>query len=166
MRVLEFGSGVSTLAVAREIAPHSGRLLSIEQDEMYAARTKKLLSENFLGDTAKVVTVPLGEMKIGGVVTLCYRIERDVASEIKAFDPDFIVIDGPSQVSGGSRLAIVPSLAPLLKRRVCFVMDDAYRDAELEVGARWEKESQIGVDGIVLLGRGLLIGQLRCDLPT
>lgn len=166
MRILEFGSGVSTVVIAREIAPHCGRLLSVEQNEIYAASTKKLLSENCVGDAAKVVTSTLGETNAGGLRTQCYKIDSDIATEIGAFDPDFILIDGPSQVSDGFRLAIAPSLLPLLKRRAPFVMDDACRDAELEVGVRWQREPQIRVDGIVIVGRGLLIGHLRCDLPT
>ena len=60
-------------------------------------------------------------------------------------------------------MAVALSLVPLLARPTPFVMDDAYRDAELEIGDRWQTEAQIEIDGILVIGRGLLVGRLGRD---
>ena len=96
-RILEFGSGVSTVALAREIRLREGRLLSVEQADVYAERTRDLLVRHGLDDIAKIVTAGLTETRLGGVRTDCYGFDQNLKDEIAAFDPDFVVIDGPSQ---------------------------------------------------------------------
>ena len=159
--ILEFGSGASTVALAREIGPRGGRLLSFEEDGRFAERTRELLAGCSAGEAAEVVTAPLVEMTLGGLTTRCYGFDTNLRRKIAALDPDLVVIDGPSGAAGGSRLAIAIEIAPLLNRRTPFVMDDAFRDAELEIAGRWRADPQIEVDGLLILGRGFLMGHLR-----
>lgn len=160
-RILEFGSGVSTVVFARELVPREGALLSLDQDPVYANSTSQLLAEFGLAVRTRVLTVGLAETQIGGVRTLCYDLTPDIERDIRAFNPDLIVIDGPSQKSGASRLAVALMLANLLERPTAFAMDDAFRDAELEIADRWQRDPRIEIAGIVAKGKGLLVGRLR-----
>jgi hypothetical protein len=45
-------------------------------------------------------------------------------------------------------------------------MDDALYDVSLEIGDRWRKDPRIELEGILGVGRGLLIGNLRSDLSN
>lgn len=161
-RVLEFGSGVSTVAMARELTSTHGVILSVDQDPHYARRTAQWLAEHGLSAGAEVVTSFITEASAGGYTTKCYDFNEPLQRQIKSFAPELIVIDGPSQASGASRLAVIPLVAPLLERVVPFAMHDAYRDAEMEIARHWERDPRIHLDGMVAIGKGLLVGRLGC----
>ena len=161
-RVLEFGSGVSTVALARELAPSGGAILSVDQDSLYAERTVRWLREHSLSASAEVVTSPIAETSAGGRKTKCYEFGEQLLQQISAFAPELILIDGPSQASGASRFAVAPIVAPLLSGGVPFAMDDAFRDAELEIARHWQRDATIRLKGIVAIGKGLLVGRIGC----
>jgi hypothetical protein len=100
----------------------------------------------------------LAETEVCGIRTVCYEFGRDLQTEIERFSPDLIVIDGPSQESGASRLATAPCLGRILKRFIPFIMDDGFRDAELAIAERWQNEPLVRIEGLIPLGRGLLAG--------
>jgi predicted O-methyltransferase YrrM len=159
-RVLEFGSGVSTVAIARELAAVGGVILSVDDSPAYANQTRKMLADRGLEAHASVIIANLVTTTTGGVPTLCYDFSAGLERAIKELDPDLVVIDGPSQAANASRLAIAPLVARLIRRSTPFVMDDAFRDAELEIGHRWQNDAHIRVSGIAAIGKGLLVGQL------
>jgi FkbM family methyltransferase len=160
-RALEFGSGASTILLAREVAGRNGHVLSIEQEGGFADRTNKALIVAGADMIAEVMLVGLAATWAGGIETLCYDLKGVAEERIRAFDPDLVVIDGPPQQSGASRLAVAPLMAPLLTRATPFVMHDAFRDAELEIGRRWQADPAIKVDGILAIGKGILLGWLH-----
>jgi len=157
-RILEFGSGISTVVLGHELSRRSGSILSIEQDETYAGRTREWIHERNLGSAARVVTARLAETEACGIRTICYEFGLDLQTEIARFSPDLVIIDGPSQESGASRLAVAPCLGRILERSTQFAMDDGFRDAELAIAERWQNEPLVRVEGLIPLGRGLLAG--------
>jgi hypothetical protein len=157
-RILEFGSGISTVVLGHELLRRSGSILSVEHDEMHARRTREWLNERNLGSASRVITAGLAETEACGIRTICYEFGPTLQTEIEQFSPDLIVIDGPSQESGASRLATAPCLGRILQRLTPFAMDDGFRDAELAIAERWQKETRVQVEGLIPVGRGLLAG--------
>ncbi|CAN5261501.1 hypothetical protein BH10PSE9_BH10PSE9_04050 [soil metagenome] len=158
-RVLEFGSGDSTVSIAGVLAKRKGRILSIDQEAAYAERTSTRLAESGLAGDARVLVLGLAETSAGGIPTRCYDFSAEAIADIRSFAPDLVVIDGPSLMAGASRLAIAPTLSGLMDRPVPFVMHDALRDAELDIGDRWQRQPGVQIQGIVAVGMGLLVGR-------
>jgi hypothetical protein len=162
-RVLEFGTGERTLAFARALAPRGGMMLSIDQDAAHAGKTTARIAESGLAGTAQVRAVGLAATTAGGVKTSCYDF-TDLAHDIRSLRPQLVVIDGPPHSSGGSRLAIVPIVSGFIDQPAAFAMYDALRDAELEIGDRWQRYPGVQLEGIVAIGAGLLIGRVAGGL--
>jgi hypothetical protein len=165
--IIEFGSGASTVALAWAIhSLQSGaggaRVVSLEQDEDHAQRTRDLLARAGLQDEAVVIVAPLTEQTIEGVRTTCYAMPRDFARVLDGRTAGLVVIDGPA-AAPGARFGTLPLVRPYVAEGASFVLDDALRDGELGIARRWRPLSYIRVDGIRLIEKGLLTGTVRCE---
>lgn len=133
-QVVECGSGVSTVVLARLLAQRgTGRLTALEHDAGWAATVTASLEEEGLRDVARVVLAPLeaGWYAPAGVAELPEAI-------------DLLVVDGPPADTAALAEARHPALATLAPRlapgsRV--VLDDITRTGEQRVLARWESET-------------------------
>ncbi len=87
-RVLEYGSGISTLVMALALRQNGGesRLVSIEPSEEWARKTRSALPADLL-ERAEVVYSPGETCDVEGYSTVCFA-ERPLR------DPDMIYIDG------------------------------------------------------------------------
>lgn len=162
--VLEFGSGVSTLWIARAMDRAHGdglpHVFSIEQDETWAMKVRGSLAQAGMSETAHVIVAPLERQKIWGVETLCYSVSEDVLHDVLgSARPDFLLIDGPSG-EPGSRFGTLPLVTAFVASHASFFLDDALRRSELETGLAWLASGRIRVDGVRLVGRGILSGSL------
>lgn len=158
-RILEFGSGSSTVVLAGEVARRGGQVLSVDESDHYARITEAQLAERGLDGHATVLRLPIAPVTACGLVTSCYSIGPEVGRRIREFAPEFVLIDGPSSATGASRLGVAAQLVAVLGgRRVEFAMDDAWRDAELEIARHWASTEGITVDGVMPVGKGLLVG--------
>lgn len=92
-RVLELGSGLSTLLMAYALeANGAGKLQALENHAESAARTQRLLSEHHLQPYAQVLDAPLNPVKLDGVSYPWYTIP-----DLSADDPiDLLFVDGPA----------------------------------------------------------------------
>lgn len=159
-RVLEFGSGTSTMLLGEVACELGGSLLSLDQDPQFAARSQELVAQRGLSGCVTVSHCGLAPVGACGTEVLSYHLSAQLREQIAALAPQLVLIDGPSQVSGGSRLATAPSLIGLVPTGTTFALDDAFRDAELEVGRRWDTEDRLRLAGILPLGTGLLLGTI------
>jgi predicted O-methyltransferase YrrM len=162
--VLEFGSGTSTLCLARFLVDLHGpeavvRVVSIDQDESYAAETRDRLRRSGLDAYAKVLATSLGRQEIEGVMTSCYEMPANLSQVLDGRKADFVVIDGPA-AEAGARFGTLPLARPYLSPSAAFVLDDGLRDGEIWVAKRWAALPGVQVDGIVNIDKGLLVGQL------
>jgi predicted O-methyltransferase YrrM len=162
--VIEFGSGVSTVALAwalREALGHSDlpRLVSIEQESTHADRTRVLLASVGLDDECIIVPAPLDEQIIEGVRTTCYSLPDGWADALAGRRADMVVIDGPAGIDG-IRFGTLPLVSSVTEEGATFILDDALRDGELDIARRWRRLPYVEVDGISLVEHGLLQGRL------
>ena len=163
--VIEFGSGASTvvMATAMERLGRPGgapSILSLEQDLGHAERTRALLDKAGLGGVAQVVDAALGEQSVEGQTTTCYVVPQEFESLVAGRKAELVVIDGPVG-RPGVRFGTLPLVARFAAKDSQFVLDDAMRDGELDIAARWHRLTYVHADGIRLIEKGLLTGTIR-----
>lgn len=161
--VLEFGSGISTVCLARfmlEIHKDPSRVyvISIEQDASYVTQTEALLASLGLGHNARVIEGKVEPFLIEGYSGMSYSLPDDFHQIVlQNRCPDFVLVDGPKALNHG-RFVTLPMVRPFLSDKARFFLDDALRADELDIAERWAKLPYIHIDGIVLVGKGLLTG--------
>jgi predicted O-methyltransferase YrrM len=157
-QVLELGSGVSTIVIARRLqqAGH-GRLVALEHLPEHAARTRHELALQGLADVATVVDAPLAEVRLGTGTWSWYELGDGVPAAI-----DALFVDGPP--GGTGSLARYPAL-PLLRDRLApgalLFVDDGDRPDEREMVRRWQTE----VDGLLATYLPLAKGAWLLAMP-
>ena len=136
-RVLELGSGLSTLLMAYALeANGEGQLEALENHAQSAAKTRRLLAEHRMQAQAQVLDAPLTPFELDGDSYRWYTLP-----DLGADKPvDLLFVDGPA-----GRLAPMvryPAL-PLLRRRLAddavILLDDTFRAHESQILARWLK---------------------------
>jgi predicted O-methyltransferase YrrM len=162
--VLEFGSGTSTACLCRYMQELHGNsnqvyVTSLEQDLGVAKSTQELLKALGLDINVRIVHSALREQTIEGKDTICYDIPGELLGTLfSEWRPDFVVIDGPA-AKPGQRFGTLPLIESVLRPGAWFCLDDALRKGELDVGQLWARRPCLRVNGIHLLGKGLLVGQ-------
>jgi predicted O-methyltransferase YrrM len=159
--VLEFGSGISTLALRlflNEQVGVSSVLFSVEQSDFFLKKTKDDLTRNGLSDSIQFFHAPLIKGKMYGRSVDCYALYglRDFLHGNK---PELVLIDGPLGVPG-SRVHVLPEVKDLLSPCAVFLLDDAIRDGETWIARQWSKVDQFHISGVVMTGKGFLLGKV------
>jgi len=134
--VVECGSGVSTIFLARLFAEMGGgQTLAIEHDGEWAAWLRGRLADEGLTPHAQVVDAPLDESG--------WFDEGRVLDALDGRDVDLLLVDGPPAAEGfGDPTAREPALGFFLAALTAgagVVLDDADRPGEQEVLRRWEE---------------------------
>lgn len=156
-QVVELGSGVSTIVLARRLQQVGrGRLTALEHLPEHAERTRAELARQGLLDVAEVVDAPLVDVSLGDASWRWYVTER-VPGTI-----DLLFVDGPP--SGTGPLARYPAL-PMLRERLTpgsvILVDDGDRPDERQVVERWQAE----VPGLQATHLALTKGAWLLGLP-
>ncbi len=133
-QILECSSGLSTLVLARacELAGR-GRVLSLENGAEYADATRAALAAYGLQAYARVVHAPLVETPLPEGIWQWYDLQGLTIPPV-----DLLVIDGPPGfLQPLSRCPALPLLADRLAPGCCILLDDAAREDEQTLVARW-----------------------------
>ena len=160
--VLEFGSGISTVCLAQFMSDLHGpgggvRILSIDQDDRYAAATRALLKEAGLAGAARVIACPLSQQTIEGYTANCYTMPAaDILAEYKG-RAEMILVDGPA-AENGAQFGTLPLGRAYAAHRARFLLDDALRDGELDTMRRWSRLPYVRVEGLRVVEKGILVG--------
>ncbi len=159
-RVLELGSGVSTLLIAHAFRrAGSGAVLSLDDDARWAAQTTATLEREGLAAFAEVRVAPLKDITSGGrTAPWC---------DLSSIDPearfDLVIVDGPPAWKG-DRLARLPALYELRKHlgeNGVLVLDDAGRSGETEIANQWRRDFPDLHFRMVGVGRGLFVASVQ-----
>lgn len=151
--VIEFGSGTSTVYLGYLAERIGAKVVSVEHDEGYGARTRAEVARHGLSDVVEVRLAPLKEQQIRGVDALWYDMEKfeDVT------DIELALVDGPpAAVAPRARQHAVPALAPRLAPGALVLLDDAPRPDEQEIARTWIEEhglvaEDVGVSRLAVL---------------
>ncbi len=134
-RILELGSGVSTLVMAYCLKRlGAGKLLSLEHEPEIAARTNRWLASHRLENLAEVKHAPLVPVRIAGEDWPWYDLSRlELPPHI-----DFLFVDGPpGNLRALSRYPAMEQLKGWLDDNATIVLDDAGRPDETRIAERW-----------------------------
>jgi len=136
--VVECGSGTSTLWMALAMRRKgSGKVIALEHQEEYAARTRAVLEAHGVSEWAEVRVAPLISTTTPRGEFQWYDIDVDTLPG----PIDILFVDGPPGTTGRyARYAALPSLAPVLAANGLIVLDDADRAEERDVLAFWLEE--------------------------
>ena len=136
--VVEFGSGLSTLVLARAAAPTGCVVSSVDHDPTFARATAERLSP----EDAEVVTLqtaPIVARTRAGRLHPTYLVDAARLGSSRA--ADLILIDGPPEVLGG-RLGVFYQALDHAQAGTIILLDDAERDGERQALA--ESEAVLG----------------------
>jgi predicted O-methyltransferase YrrM len=138
--VVELGSGVSTILIARLLSERAGHLTSVEHDPGWAAQVGSLLARERLEGLATLIVAPLrshplarGDAEWYEPAALARLPERI----------DLLLVDGPPASSpeiAESRYPALPGLGERIARDGVVVLDDIDRPGERSILATWEAE--------------------------
>jgi predicted O-methyltransferase YrrM len=156
--VAECGSGWSTLLLTLCLEELGrGRVVSLEDGEAYARRTRALLEERGVPGRATVVHAPLTR-ELGSLPA-----RRWYDADLEALFPEpigLLLVDGPpGDEEPRARYPAVPLLRSKLAPGAAVILDDGAREGERWIAARWGEE--LGVQPTYLpWGEGIWVLEL------
>jgi glycosyltransferase involved in cell wall biosynthesis len=158
-RILDVGSGLSTVVEAIAAARTGGRVLSLEHDPHHAARTRALLREAAVDHVAEVVVAPLVDISHPCGTGPWYGSQPSGTF-------DFILVDGPPLGAGG-RIAVLPALAHHRRPTWELWLFDAHRPDEERCLLRWAEyfRFESSVEEIDPTGVAILTGSPQAESP-
>ena len=135
--IVECSSGSTTLVLARCCQLNQkGRVISLENGEDYAEKTRGQLKEFGLEDYAQVIHAPLEKVTLADNEYDWYSLKS-----LPEISIDMLVIDGPPGfIQKNSRYPALPLLFDKLSKQSKAFLDDAARDDEKELVAQWQAE--------------------------
>jgi predicted O-methyltransferase YrrM len=137
-QIVESGSGVSTLlcAYALEAAGGDGKVLALDHDALFAAKSRATIAKHGLSHRATVVHAPLVATTANGVACTWYA--QDALAGLGPID--LVMDDGPPKYVGkNARYASLHLLAPRMSPGAPFVVD-YIGDEERALIDRWCRE--------------------------
>lgn len=164
--VLELGSGSSTVLLARQCASlgSEARIVSVEESQIFAARTRRLLRRYNLLDRVSIVVSPVVRTRIGPWLGYCYEMpEVGIASAMAGERAELALIDGPMSawtMRGDCRYGTLPLIRRWLADGALVIVDDASRRRERNIIERWTAERLFQPLRSYAVGGGLSIGRV------
>ncbi len=140
--IVELGSGISTVVLARLLRERGGRITAVEHEPNWAAVVGRQLALEDLGDVARLVEAPLEPTALSAEGAPWYA---DAAlDQLPVSGIELLLIDGPPGYGPGMAQSRYPGLPNLIDRLApgCLViLDDAARPGERAIITRWEAEN-------------------------
>jgi len=132
--VVELGSGTSTVWLAYVLEQLGGRLISLDHDPGYAAKTRAALAQHRLTEVAEVRDAPLRTVELEGRDYPWY----DTGALADVEGVDLLLIDGPPAKTGpDARYPAMRVIEHRLADAATVVVDDANREDEQAAMRRW-----------------------------
>lgn len=135
--ILEFGSGLSTIMMARLIKKNkfNTKIVTVEHNEEWAKILKKYLEDEDLLQFVNIVRVDLKEI-ITSLGNVCWYDYSKVSNAIKRMKFDLIIIDGPPANNPKIKYSRLPALEKFkdnFNSDFCLILDDVNRKGEQEI---------------------------------
>lgn len=151
-RILEFGSGFSTLMMAREIEAAEGNyLLSIDDSPAYSAKAKAAYETSGCQSRVEFRVAPLRPRFYGPKLLLSYDLPEGLIEALGPFD--LVLIDGPYHDYG--RESVLYDAFAAVAPGGYIILDDANRDDKEKNYLRaWKSALGDVIDPVLLEGIG------------
>jgi hypothetical protein len=152
-RIIEFGSGISTLAIANLIKKNNLEcsFISVEDNEEWFHYIKSFLSRNDIQKYVNIIYAPLKKNSLALENNLWYSdqvLNENISSDFKF---SLVIIDGPAAWKPGIRLSrypAVPYLINNLSEEFSIYLDDINRKGEKEIMKLWNHKYRIKFERI------------------
>ena len=140
-RVIECGSGASTVAIAGALQGRRGaRVQALEHLPRFAARTRAALAQAGLDEIAEVIEAPLVAPADGDASPWYAQAAVDQLDGAA----DLLLVDGPPGDGGpAARAPALGRLAGKLSAGCLVMLDDADRPGEEAAIREWEREHDV-----------------------
>jgi len=126
-KIVEFGSGLSTILFASVLKKQGGKLISFEHDADYAAHVSHMLAVRGLTEVVDLRIAPMSSAAYSSYEHPWY----DVVAEDLPENVDLVLVDGPPMKFGLQvRLPGADLMAQRLVPGGCIMLDDAARPGE------------------------------------
>ena len=156
--VLELGSGTSSVWIAYALEQTGGRLISLDHDPGYAAKTRAALVAHGLTGAAEVRDAPLRPVVVDDRTFPWY----DTAALADLADVEMLLIDGPPEKTGpDARYPALRVLEGQLADQATIVFDDAHRHDERIALRRWVETIEGLTEEGEALGRHAVLSYKR-----
>jgi hypothetical protein len=141
-RIVEFGSGASTVFIAK-IMPHDSMLFSVDHDEHWLGIVSAWLDNEGLKDRVVMIHAPLEKIQIGNHQGPWYK-RSVLEANLPPDSIDCLIVDGPPAGASGyeamARYPAVPVLNSRLAPNCSIYLDDAVREGERRIAKKWGRE--------------------------
>jgi predicted O-methyltransferase YrrM len=155
-KVIEFGSGFSTVVIATLIRAYGGQLLSFDHSVKFT-RAPEMLRERRLTEVARVALQQITFQHYGAKVLPMYSIRW---KDFDEFDGcELALIDGPPGDIG--REAVLYEIFPRLVAGGWVIVDDVNRDSDRRWVESWKRVFGDGLEAEIFPEIGLGVGVLR-----
>src|SRR5699024_2159892 len=133
-RILELGSGTSTIWLGYLCRSFGGTVVTVDHLEEYLHKTRIAIDRHQLDDVIDSRLAPLEQVELSDGTYDWYA----PASLADLSNVDMVVIDGPPAATGPqARYPALPKLVELLSPNVTVVLDDAHRSDEAKIVEAW-----------------------------
>lgn len=159
--IVELGSGVGTVVLARLLRERGGDLTSVEHEPAWARFVADQLEREGLTKHATMVVAPLvaHQASLDGAP---WYDESHLGGLPRSID--LLLVDGPPGYGEGMQRSRYPAM-PVLGKRVrpggAIVLDDAKRPGEREITELWAQQS--GLDFGLMKPEGIAIAAVPVD---
>jgi len=151
--IIEFGSGVSTLAISNLIKKNNLKcsFVSIEDNKEWFDYINSFLSRNNLRNNVKIIYAPLESSDLALGDNLWYSMQalnNGISKEPKF---SLAIIDGPAAWKPKIRLSrypAIPYLINFLAEEYSIYLDDTNRKGEKEVFSLWHQKYNLKFEQI------------------
>jgi predicted O-methyltransferase YrrM len=141
-RILEIGSGNSTLFMARcleRLGESDARITCLEHVEFWCDEVRRMVEQAGFSDRVEVLHASIVKNTVGATLASQPVSWYDLSVLPKTGDYDFVLVDGPE---GGNadplaRYGAFPLLQDRLAPGTLMLLDDGVRSGETEVVQRW-----------------------------
>lgn len=152
-QIIEFGSGISTLAIANLTKKNNLEcsFISVEDNEEWFQYMNSFLTRNNLKKYVNMIYAPLKENSLALENNLWYSeqvLNENISSDFKF---DLAIIDGPAAWKPKIRLSrypAVPYLINFLSEKFSIYLDDINRRGEKKIISIWDQKYKLKFDRI------------------
>lgn len=132
-RIVEVGSGVSTMMLALYAARHRAEVITLEHDPKWLARTLEALRAVGLDGAVKLV------LRRVRSYDSYHWYEYDPKAELRGKPIDFLLVDGPPDQLGHGRVGALLHLRSALRKGAEVWLHDGKRESERQAVIAWRK---------------------------
>lgn len=165
--VVELGSGGSSLVIGMQLRRSGrGHLYTLDHEAAYAEITRRHVTALGLESWVTVLDAPLEDLDVDGERYRWYRLPQAVLGLDRI---DVLVIDGPPQridPDGMPRYPAVPMLGARLGPGSLVFVDDAVREGEQRMLARWVSDHPEWTTEIVPTRHGTAMVRVPGSSPS